>query len=719
MFLMRATRFLICGLLFGAGFVSPLHAADDIPSAVRRIAATASLAAQEYRIGVRDGKVISMAEVDEARLFLTESRRAAGLLPAQGGRETVAAIDAILALVARVGSPDAVDAEVRALMTRLAATWHVTLEEMPTTPPSMARAKELFTQECASCHGALGAGDGPVAQTLTPPPADLSDLPRLAGNSPLDFYRRIGIGVAGTAMPSYESRFTPADRWALALYASKLRLPAPDGVVPTELRSFDATARLSDSAIAAVVAPGRGLGEVLVAQQVSAVRTAGTLEGTGRDFAPLFTAVRGKLGEVVRQAEAGQVEQASATAFDAYMAFESVEPTLRAKDGGLAGRLEAQFAALRTRAAGGATRAELRDLHGSLLAQLELAERLVAERPSTSSQFLQSLGLMLREGIEAILIVGAVLAFLTRTGATKRKRDVHVGVGAAILASLLTAVALETVFQLSGAQREALEGITMVAAAGVLFYVSYWLLSKIEVARWNKFVKDQVQDALSGGSALALASVAFLAVYREGFETVLFYKALFLAGGAGAVGPVTAGIVVGGIILAIIYVGIERFGVKLPLKPFFAITSGFLYYMAFVFAGKGIAELQGGGYVSVTPFNPEIRFPTFGIYSTWETLGVQCFLVAAFVGGMVWTFLIEPRRLKVTAVMVPEASRRAGGPMGQEGMQPAAPTAAKAVLDQDVVRSIDRMEADLAELRAELQRLRDLLTQRAIDRMTK
>lgn len=359
-------------------------------------------------------------------------------------------------------------------------------------------------------------------------------------------------------------------------------------------------------------------------------------------------------------------------------------------------------------------------MHGSLVAQLELAERLVAERASAGSQFLQSLGLMLREGLEAILIVGAVLAFLTKTGASKRKRDVHVGVGAAVLASLLTAVALETVFQLSGAQREGLEGITMVAAAGVLFYVSYWLLSKIEVARWNRFVKEQVQEAISGGSALALASVAFLAVYREGFETVLFYKALFLAGGVGAVGPVTAGIVVGGVILAIVYVGIERFGVKLPLKPFFAITSGFLYYMAFVFAGKGIAELQGGGYVGVTPFRPEIRFPALGIYSTWETLGVQLLLLLAFVGALLWTFVIEPRTLKVTAVMVPEAGdQRIGGRAGQGASAVPSAGLAKGALDQDVVRSLDRMEADVAEIRAELQRLRDLLTQRAIDRMIK
>lgn len=719
MLLNRAFRSFIPAFLLGGFVAAPLHAADDLPATVRRVAATSALAAQEYRIGIRDGVVVAAAEVEEAKLFLTEARRAAALLPAPGGREAVVAIDGILRLVGRSAPPDSVDARVRALHAFLTTTWQVALEEVPAAPPSLARGQELYAQECSACHGALGRGDGAVARTLTPPPADLSAHAVLVGSSPLDFYRRISIGVTGTAMPAYESKLTSGDRWALALYASTLRLPPASGAVPSDLQRFDATARLSDSAIAVVVAPGRAATDPEVAVQVSAVRYAGAIEASGRNFAPVFNDVRAKLGATVDQAEAGAVEAASATAFDAYMAFEGVEPTLRAKDGALAGRLEAQFAALRTRAAGGATTAEVRELYGSLLAQLELAERLVAERPSPMSQFMQSLGLMLREGLEAILIVGAVLAFLSRTGATKRKRDVHVGVGAAILASLLTAVALETVFQLSGAQREALEGVTMLVAAGVLFYVSYWLLSKIEMARWNRFVKEQVEEAVSGGSALALASVAFLAVYREGFETVLFYKALFLAGGVESVGPVTAGIVVGGVILAVVYIGIERFGVRLPLKPFFAITSGFLYYMAFVFAGKGIAELQGGDYVSVTPFRPEIRFPTLGVYSTWETLGLQFLLLAAFVGAMLWTFVIEPRRLKVTAVMVPggegEAARRRVG----EAAKPAVASAPKPLLDQDVARSLDRMEADLAEIRDELQRLRDLLTQRAIDRMTK
>jgi high-affinity iron transporter len=378
---------------------------------------------------------------------------------------------------------------------------------------------------------------------------------------------------------------------------------------------------------------------------------------------------------------------------------------VRAKNPALAAELETAFASLRTRAAGGARPAELDALRRQLEGGLENAERTLGDRLSPLNLFVQSFIIMLREGLEAILIVGALMTFLTRMGAGRRKRDIHIGVGAAVGASLLTAVALETVFVLSPAHREALEGGTMVLATGVLFYVSYWLLSKMEVVKWNHFVKSKVKDALDSGSALALASAAFLAVYREGFETVLFYKALFVAGAGGGTMSVLAGIAVGAVVLVAVYVAINRFGVRLPLKPFFAFTSAFLYYMAFVFAGKGIAELQEGGLVGTTilPWAP--RIPPLGIYPTAESLGAQGLLVLLAIVALVWNFVIEPRRVRgMTRVMVPEPVP-APVPAEPPPVSAAAPQVSQGAI-VELLRSLERMEADLAEMRAEVERMR-------------
>ncbi|MGH7732561.1 MAG: FTR1 family protein, partial [Gemmatimonadales bacterium] len=702
MFLRRDIALLFCALLLP---IAALRAegVDDVPATVRRVSSIAILAAQEYRTGFSGGKLVARKEQDEAKLFLGEARRSAALLPAPGGIAAVRAIDSLEALVSSAASPDLVAARVRAFGDRLSRTFGVSLDDIPTDPPSIDRGAQLFAQSCSSCHGMAGRGDGPAGAGLTPPPADLTALAALADRSPLDFYRRISLGVPGTAMPAFESQLSKGDRWALAVYASTLRLPAPAGAMPASLRTFPSTATMSDRALATALSPNADPLDPSVAAQVAVIRRYGTDQRSGAAAGPIFDKVRAQLAQGVELARQGKAAEAGSVALEAYMTFEGVESAVNAKDGALGSRLESAFAAFRARAAGGAGPEELARLHTGLLAGLEEAERTVADVPSPLNLFVQSFALLLREGLEAILIVGALIAFLLKTGAKERTRDVHIGVAAAVAASLLTAVALETIFEVSSARREALEGGTMVVATGVLFYVSYWLLSKMEVAKWNRFVKAKVQDAVTGGSALALVSVAFLAVYREGFETVLFYKALFVSGGNGnTIFPVVAGMVVAGVGLAIIYVAINRFGVKIPLKPFFAVTSAFLYYMAFVFAGKGIAELQGAGVVSLTPFTPEIRFPSLGIYSTWETLSAQALLVLLLLAALVWTFLIEPRRLRVTEVMVPEPAVRPS-PVAGAG---SSPSAVRAALDPAVGRSLGRMEAVLGELRAELDRLK-------------
>jgi high-affinity iron transporter len=691
---------LINGIALVASLVLGQQQSQEDPGPlVRRIAATSRLATQEYSLGVRNGKIVAPEEVEEASLFLTEAGRSAALLPPEVGRPVLRQIDSILAMVRAVAPSDSVTARVSSLATALAQRLGVSLDETPAAVPSLARGAQVYQQNCASCHGMLGRGDGPASVGMNPPPANLADAGTLRTVLPLDYFQRVTIGVTGTAMPAFESRLSAEDRWAAAAYATLLRLPAPSGDVPPALRSFATTARLSDSVLAATLAPGEPVGSALAMARVSAVRNFQSADAAGNGSDQVFARVRAEVDSSLRLAGAGKHDEASTVAFDAYMTFEQVETQVRAKDNALAGDLEAIFAELRTRAAGGATSQELKAIQSRLLGNLEKAERSLGDRLSAPNLFFNSFVILLREGLEAILILGALVTMLAKLEAGQRKRDVHIGAIAAVAASLVTAVVLQTIIRVNTNQQEALEGITMLVAVLMLFYVSYWLLSRMEVAKWNRFVKGKVEDALTSGSALALASVAFLAVYREGFETVLFYKALFVAGGSGtAAMPVLGGILAGAVILLIVYYAINRYGVKIPLKPFFGVTSGFLYYMAFVFAGKGIAELQEGGLISLTPVEWAPRIPQMGIYQTVETLTAQGILLALFIAALLWTFVIEPRRLRVTSQLVPEAVRR--------------PAEAPETLnvDRDMIRSLERMDADLAELRAEVERLKQRLT---------
>jgi high-affinity iron transporter len=648
----------------------PQQAASSVDPTpvVRRLAATAQLAAQEYRVGIVDGRVVARAEVDEARLFLQESRRSAALLPADLRPGAVAEIDTIIRLVQQTVSPDSVEARVRRLAARLSSRLGVTLEEIPTATPSLTRGAEVYQANCAGCHGALGRGDGPAGRALDPSPADLTDAAALQDRSPLDYYRRISIGVVGTSMPAYEARLPVQDRWAAALYASVLRLPPASGEVPSALQPFTTTGRMSDAELLKTLASSDT--DPALAQ-VAAVRSFQP-DATANAAGLVFAQVRAQLESTYVLARTGD-SAASTKALDAYMTFEQVERGVRAQNPGLATELEAAFASLRTEVADGATETELKAVSQRLAGGLERAERALSDHPSPVNLFFQSFVILVREGLEAILIVAALMTFLVKMGAARRKRDINIGVGAAVGASLLTAFALETIFHLSPSRQEALEGVTMMLATVMLFYVSYWLLSKMEVVKWNHFVRSKVSDALTRGSSLALASAAFLAVYREGFETVLFYKALFLSGGSqGGATPIVSGILAGSVVLVAAYIAMNRFGIRLPLKPFFGVTSALLYYMAFVFAGKGVAELQEGGLLPTSIVSWAPRVPALGIYPTVESLVAQGVLLLLLLAALAWTFVIEPRRRN-------QASR-------------------------DLMRSLERMEGDLTEMKAEAER---------------
>jgi high-affinity iron transporter len=205
-------------------------------------------------------------------------------------------------------------------------------------------------------------------------------------------------------------------------------------------------------------------------------------------------------------------------------------------------------------------------------------------------------------------------------------------------------VVLSTLLSAIPASRDIVEGITMLVAVAVLFSVSYWLISRVEAAKWQQFISAKVTNALDHGGGKALALVSFLAVYREGAETALFYQALFNEGPHVGV-PISLGIIAGFALLAVIFTLFYRYGVRIPMRPFFTVTSVLLYYMAFVFAGKGIRELQEGNFVRITLVRGVPHIDALGIYPSVETLLVQAVLVALFVFMLVKTF--APRRTGV------------------------------------------------------------------------
>ncbi len=337
------------------------------------------------------------------------------------------------------------------------------------------------------------------------------------------------------------------------------------------------------------------------------------------------------LDEAIKSYGEGDVLGAKGKIADAY--FNIFEGSGMEKD--IAGRIgeerkishERMFSELRLGVTGKIPLAVLAEKKDRLIFELTKdAATLEKAAGGSSPLFLNAFVIILREGFEAILIISALTAYLRKINRQDKIRSIYAASGLAVMASLLTALVLTFVINASGRGREAVEGLTMLFASVVLFYVSYWLISKARAEKWHAYIKDRVEGSIARQSVFALGLTAFLAVYREGAETVLFYQALY-SGSRGNAWAIASGFVVGAFALAIVFILIRFFALRVPQRLFFSVTSALLYYLAFVFAGKGILELQEAEWISATSAGNLPAIEWFGFYPTLEGMAVQAVLL--------------------------------------------------------------------------------------------
>ncbi|MDR2820784.1 MAG: FTR1 family iron permease [Desulfovibrio sp.] len=315
-----------------------------------------------------------------------------------------------------------------------------------------------------------------------------------------------------------------------------------------------------------------------------------------------------------------------------------------------AATVEYQFAEVKRLMTADAPNAQVRASLDSLIKMLkEDSAQLDGSKETGWGVFVASLLILLREGFEAILVVAAIAAYLIRSGNQRLTRVVYASAVAAIAASALLAVALQTVFSISGANQELLEGFTMLLAVVVLFFVSNWMVSKAESQAWKNYIEGKVSAAATTGSAAALAAAAFLAVFREGAETILFYQAL-MADTKEYMNMLWLGFAVASLCLVLLFAAIRFGSLRIPLRSFFIGTSVLMYIMAVSFAGGGVKELQEADFVSVTPVSGVATVDVLGIYPTVETLLPQAVMVVLAVVSFIF-YMRKGAALKKAANM--------------------------------------------------------------------
>jgi high-affinity iron transporter len=598
----------------------------------RRMVHILGYVAADYGGAVEGGAITNKDEFDEQLLLLTDAAKIAERIqpavpsaPAGGGEklDLIAAVAKVRGLV-EAKAPEGAVAEA-AGEARSGLINAFRLAQAPSSAPSAERGKALYAEHCATCHGETGRADTPRAATFTPRPASFLD-PNIGENmTPFRVASTVRFGVSGTAMIPFT--FLPeAEQWDLAFFVTGLRhTAAPASEAPTY--ALGELAVRSDAEIRKDLAAA-GIPEASHDAILADLRRRAPYDD--RASSSPLTIARSKLHRAEILLARGERDAARSHIIDAYLeGIEPAEPAIRASDAALALTIEDCFRSLRARFEAGAPAAEVSSEIASVMREITRAEAALAPSRggrSFASTAFASAGILLREGVEAALLIAALLGLAAQAGLGDRKRYVHLGWGVALGLGALTWLVSSKLIAISGARRELIEGVTALLAMGVLFYVSYSLLAKREVARWMKFLRERVSKR---SAALSLFGVALLAAYREAFETVLFYQAL-LASNA-SVTAALAGALAGAVLLVLLVVAYTRAGRFAPPQVFFKISSYLLYGLAVIFAGQGVSALQLAGVLPLHPV-PGPAVPALGIYPTLETLGAQLVLLgfAAF-----------------------------------------------------------------------------------------
>ncbi|HKQ68979.1 MAG TPA: FTR1 family protein [Polyangiaceae bacterium] len=614
-----------------------LAATTALPSLARKAEAPPQhLAAQQvihlldyvssdYGKAVQGGQVVNAQELNEHLDVLAEAARVAATLDVPAASRAfrpLLAIEAVRRLVDAHAPEADVAAAIRQTRNDMLAFFDVA--EAPRDLPSHERGRLLFEQHCAACHGSDGRANTPRAVQYSPRPANFHAEDVARALSPLRVFTTVRFGVPNTAMVPFDFLSVP-ERWDVAFYVSQL-----DHQGHAERRAEDGAFALgelaaeSDDELRADLRSS-GVPEADVEPALTSLRLHAPYEPSSlqpKGTAGIVLRARAALSKVARQVRRGDRSGAKTALLATYLdVVEPIEVPLRAADPALMRDIEARFKDLRIdidRSSEIDTKIE------QLRGQLAHAGRTLdasGAKPSFATTLVSSAGIALREGVEAALLIAALLAVVGRSGPPERKRWVHLGWATALALGAATWLASQQLVAVSGMSRETLEGASAILAALVLFYVSYWLFAKREAARWVSYLRDK---AKSGNAAWSLFGISFVAVYREAFETIIFYQALISQPGSG---PAAAlGAVVGGALLVGLVVFYGRAGKFAPPQSFFAFSGMLLYGLAVVFAGQGIAALQTTGHLPLHPVALP-HLPALGVYPTIETYGVQLALV--------------------------------------------------------------------------------------------
>ncbi|MGE8406079.1 MAG: FTR1 family protein [Pseudomonas sp.] len=586
----------------------------------------------DYPATVQAGKVVDDAEYREQVEFVGVVQGLLADLPERAQRKTLEeGVGKLRQAISERQDGAAVARQARQLGAELALAYEVSLA--PAITPDPTRGAPLYAQHCSVCHGDSGLGDGPAGVGLEPAPANLRDATRLDRLSLYDLYNTLGLGIEGTDMPSFADQLDERQRWDVATYIAGFSADPAKAAADKTFNLAD-LARQTPGEIEASQGP-----DALLAFRAQRAKPPQVQRGP----AQLLDYTASTLDQSVAAYARGDHEQAYDLSVAAYLeGFELVESSLDNVDSTVRKDTEKALMAYRQALQDGLPLEQVNERLALAKAKLKVCAGLLgSDGLSWSLSYISGLLILLREGLEAILVLAAILAFLRNTGQQAAVRSVNIGWALAVLAGFATWALAAYVIDVGGAQRELLEGCTALFACVMVLWLGVWMHDRRHAAAWQDYIKSSL---VGGGGRFGFAVLAFFSVYRELFEVILFYETLWLQAGPAGHQAVLAGGATALVLLVGLAWVILRGSAKLPLSLFFSINAALLCALSVVFAGHGVKALQEAGIFGTRPV-AFFDFDWLGIHADAYSLAAQvaALLAIAVLYGRSW--VSERRRV--------------------------------------------------------------------------
>jgi high-affinity iron transporter len=590
------------------------------PESARVLVHTLNYIGRDYTGAVEQGQIKSNTEYQEMLGFAHAARKyvienAANWKP-QDAAHVTALVKTLDSLVQLKASAQQVSTAATAAKNEV-----IKISKLPIVPvsyPSIANGKAVYVAQCAKCHGMGGLGDGKEGLALKPPPRNFTDAHRMQLISPFTAFNTVRCGIAGTGMKAHPE-LSDEEVWDVAFYVLTIRHPlaVPNDPVSRQVMATRFASLQLDEIASSTDEELTKKYNLRTDKELALIRC-NSPEQRKDQFIDLALKY---IDESMQAYTDGRYDDAERLSTMAYLeGIEPIEKQLRASDPDLMQRLEDQVTNTRRSIMAHRPVTEINDSIKVSRTLVHEAKGVLAEREVSGwLAFVMTTSIMLREGLEAFLVILVILGVLSASGIKRTHRWVHSGWILAVLFGIGLWFLGAGIIQSNMTHIELMEGIVSFVAIGILLYVGFWLHSKSEVTRWKAYVSDQIKNLSDRRNLLGLCLLSFFVVFREVFESVLFLSALNLESAGKQSHAILLGVISSFIVVFVLAWFALKYSTRLPIPKLFRISSIVMGILAVILAGKGVHAMQETGYIGIHGLSIMPRIELLGIFPTMET----------------------------------------------------------------------------------------------------